>query len=177
MAMAKRGRTWTWPLPWPSTYFAMFYRNWPWPSADALGHGHYHGHLHILPCFTAIGHGHRHVHVLRRPIFCDKHGGQRYRKSAVMTYWLARTIGDFFDIIFYKEQLSNSETITNKTHHNRKSSRNSPATVFLCSSPTSAQLSERSKKLSLNFSIGCSIFSPCRICIKVPPLVKNRKWC
>jgi len=37
------------------------------------------------------------------------------------------------------------------------------------SSPTAAQLSERSKKLSLNFSIGCSMFLPCRICIKSAP--------
>jgi len=41
------------------------------------------------------------------------------------------------------------------------------------SSPTAAQLSERSKKLLLNFSIGCSIFLPCRICIKSPPIGKK----
>jgi len=41
------------------------------------------------------------------------------------------------------------------------------------SSPTAAQLSERSKKLSLNFSINCSIFLPCRICIKSAPIRKK----
>jgi len=41
------------------------------------------------------------------------------------------------------------------------------------SSPTDAQLSERSKKLSLNFSIGCSIFLLCKICIKSAPIDKK----